>query len=80
MSNAYRRTGDPNEVISALATPKEGHSTSDIFAVLAAHQIADSSQLTPGVISLRAPRKVLEALESVARVEPKVMRSMHRPG
>jgi len=79
MSNAYRRSGDPDDVISALAMPLEGHTTSEILAMLAAHNIGDSSELTPQVVSLRAPRKVLQELESIARVEPKVKRSMHRP-
>lgn len=77
MSDPYSRLGNPEDVISALAMPLEGHSQDEIVEALRRHDVQDMSLLTPQVVSVRAPRRVLQDLESIARVEFKTPRSMH---
>jgi hypothetical protein len=78
MSEAYRRLGDPEDMISALVMPLEGHTSSEVLKLLQQHDVQDASQLATEIVSTRAPRRVLQLLESIARVEPKVPKSMHR--
>ena len=77
MVSQYNRIGDPEDIIAALATPLAGHTSSEILEHLRHHNVQESSLLTADVVSTRAPRRVLQALERIARIEPKTTRSMH---
>lgn len=77
MSNPYSQLGNPDEVVGALAMPLDGHSQNEIIEALREHSVRDVSLLTRDVLSVRAPRRVLKDLETIARIEVKTPRSMH---
>jgi hypothetical protein len=62
---------DPKERVSAIVMPHPGHSDDEVADFFAHRGIADIGRLSPGFLSVEAPRDVLKDAESVARVEEK---------
>ena len=68
---------DPDEIIAALVVPLVGHRTEAVEKALSEAGVEQMSRLSEGVLSVRATRKSLDSVNTVARVEPKIPKQMH---
>jgi hypothetical protein len=74
-----KKTNSPrneDEVISAIVMPLDGRTDDEVTAFLTDQQ-ADVHKLTRGFLSVRATRRALQSVETIARVEPKTPKQMH---
>jgi hypothetical protein len=78
----FRRvTRDPShdrEIVGAIVQPKPNVSDADVVAYLESRGASGIANLAPGFLSVSASRAALREAESIATVEVKGTKAMHR--
>lgn len=64
-----------DELIAAIVSPLEGHSEDEVKEMLTRLE-AEVRPLGDGSLSVKAPRRTLNAVSAIAHVEPKGLRPL----
>jgi hypothetical protein len=78
--SSLRLFGGPDAEVTVLLEPRQGHTADEVAQRLRDRGASDVAVLSPGFVSARAARSLLKAVESVASIQPKATKRMHKLG